>query len=107
MPFFQLVEIVNFNIIRGTVNAEHCANQWKEEKMAKNELKKTGNNFLALENRKGVNRTYMQEQLSGILFVAPSFIGFLVFTLIPVIASLVLSFTEWNFLRGWNAVTTS
>lgn len=105
MPFFQLVEIVNFNIIRGTVNAEHCANQWKEEKMAKNELKKTGNNFLALENRKGVNRTYMQEQLSGILFVAPSFIGFLVFTLIPVIASLVLSFTEWNFLRGWNAVS--
>lgn len=36
----------------------------------------------------------------GVGFILPSFLGFLVFTLIPVIISFFLSFTEWNFLEG-------
>ncbi len=51
----------------------------------------------------GLSR-HAKEQISGMLFVLPSFIGFVIFTLIPVIASLVLSFTQWNFLKGWGAV---
>lgn len=36
----------------------------------------------------------------AILFLAPSFIGFAVFTLLPVVASLALSFVDWNLIRS-------
>lgn len=36
-----------------------------------------------------------REFIAGMLFLAPNTIGFLVFTLIPVVASLVLSFYDW------------
>ena len=41
-----------------------------------------------------------KETLAGAVFILPSFLGFLVFTFLPVIMSLGLSFTEWNFLKG-------
>lgn len=53
----------------------------------------------------GKKKTRRREQISGMLFVLPSFVGFVIFTLIPVIASLILSFTKWNFLKGWNDVS--
>lgn len=37
-------------------------------------------------------------------FILPSFLGFLVFTLIPVIISFVVSFTEWNFMQGFSGI---
>lgn len=40
----------------------------------------------------------------GMAFILPSFIGFLVFTLIPVIISLVLSFCDWNFMSGFEGI---
>lgn len=36
--------------------------------------------------------------LTGWLFLAPSFAGFLVFVLLPVVAALAISFTDWNLL---------
>lgn len=45
-----------------------------------------------------------REMLTGMAFILPSFLGFLVFTLIPVIISLFLSFTKWNFMEGWGAI---
>lgn len=44
------------------------------------------------------------EMLTGIGFILPSLLGFVVFTLIPVIISLFLSFTKWNFMEGWGAI---
>lgn len=41
-----------------------------------------------------------KEALAGAAFILPSFLGFLVFTFLPVVMSLGLSFTEWNFLKG-------
>jgi multiple sugar transport system permease protein len=38
------------------------------------------------------------EALQGYLYIAPWFIGFLIFTAGPLIASLGLSFTEWGFV---------
>jgi multiple sugar transport system permease protein len=38
------------------------------------------------------------EALQGYLYIAPWFIGFLIFTAGPLIASLFLSFTEWGFV---------
>jgi multiple sugar transport system permease protein len=40
-----------------------------------------------------------REAFWGLVFVAPWIIGFLVFTIGPLIASLVLSFTDFNLVR--------
>lgn len=45
-----------------------------------------------------------KEFLVGMGFILPSLLGFLVFTLIPVVISLFLSFTKWNFMEGWGAI---
>ena len=38
------------------------------------------------------------ETIAGYLFLLPNFLGFLVFTSLPVLASLVLSFVDWDIL---------
>lgn len=40
------------------------------------------------------------ETLSGWLFILPSVIGFGILTLIPILFSMLMSFTDWNFLAG-------
>lgn len=42
----------------------------------------------------------MKETLTGYAFVAPALIVFAVLIAFPLIASILLSFTEWNFLSG-------
>lgn len=39
-----------------------------------------------------------REALAGYLFLAPNFIGFLAFTSLPVVASLLLAFASWDIL---------
>lgn len=39
------------------------------------------------------------QQWEGYLFLLPSLLGFLIFVAIPVVASFVLSFVDWNLLR--------
>ena len=46
----------------------------------------------------------IKEQVTGFLFILPGFVGFIAFILIPVAMSLGLSFTEWNFLKGWDGI---
>lgn len=41
-----------------------------------------------------------KEAIAAYGFLAPNLIGFLIFTSIPVLASLVLSFTKWDLLSG-------
>ncbi len=45
-----------------------------------------------------------KEQIAGYLFVAPLMIGLVILTLIPVVSSLLLSFTNWNFVAGIDAI---
>lgn len=52
----------------------------------------------------GSGRTYKGEALAGWLFISPSLIGFIVLVFIPVFFSLYLSFTQWNFLEGFDAI---
>lgn len=56
--------------------------------------------------RKPLKRT-QREFIAGMLFLAPNTIGFLIFTLIPVAASLFLSFYDWPMVgtpsfSGWD-----
>ena len=47
----------------------------------------------------------MSENISGFLFILPSFLGFTVFFLYPVIFSLILSFCKWNLSPGFGKIT--
>ena len=42
-----------------------------------------------------------KDNIAGFLFIAPSLIGFLVFTLFGVVFSIVISFTDWSLLRDF------
>jgi multiple sugar transport system permease protein len=49
----------------------------------------------------------LKTDLAGYAFIAPNIAGFLVFTLFPVLFSLVASFTDWDYTQGlgsmaWN-----
>ena len=45
--------------------------------------------------------------ITGYMFILPNIIGVIIFTLIPIIYSLIISFTDWDFTMGignWNFV---
>src|SRR5699024_7073961 len=44
-------------------------------------------------------------RLTGGLFIMPNLIGFLAFTLIPLIAGIVIAFTDWNVVSGIEGIT--
>jgi multiple sugar transport system permease protein len=52
-------------------------------------------------------RARHREALFGLLFISPWLLGFLIFTVGPMIASLVLSFTDWSILGTAHWVGTS
>ena len=45
-----------------------------------------------------LSRLGTDEGMAGYVFLAPNFLGFLVFTSLPVLTSLILSFTQWDIL---------
>lgn len=45
--------------------------------------------------------TSTREAIGGYAFVLPNFLGFLVFTSLPVIASFLLAFYEWDVITPW------
>jgi len=48
-------------------------------------------------NRKLYKHNYMKkEKIVGFCFLSPNLIGFLLFSFLPIIASLILTFTKWN-----------
>ena len=50
-------------------------------------------------NTKGSKKA-RKDFFTGMGFILPSLLGFLIFTFIPVVISLCLSFTSWNFMEG-------
>ena len=46
-----------------------------------------------------------KENLAGYIFIAPMFIGTSALVLFPIIASLALSFTNWNFVSGFEGAS--
>lgn len=43
----------------------------------------------------------LKTDLTGYAFLLPNITGFLLFTLIPVLFSLFISFTDWDFASGF------
>lgn len=43
-----------------------------------------------------------KESWAGLLFVSPMLIGVTIMTLLPILATLILSFADWNFIAGLN-----
>ncbi|MFB5265240.1 carbohydrate ABC transporter permease [Paenibacillus enshidis] len=44
------------------------------------------------------------ETLAGLLFVGPMLLGVTILVLLPIIATIVLSFADWNFVAVWNGI---
>ena len=44
-------------------------------------------------------RIIRQNMLRGLLFISPAILGFLIFTVFPIISSLFYSFTDYNILQ--------
>ena len=42
-----------------------------------------------------------KRNITGYLFILPNIIGVTLFTLIPMIYSLVMSFTDWDYTKGF------
>ena len=52
-------------------------------------------------------RRQRKTDLTGYLFILPNMLGMILFTLIPMLFSLLISFTDWNFVKGfgnWNYI---
>lgn len=62
------------------------------------------NEVRELQIQKGKRKLRRREAFTGVIFILPSFIGFVLFILIPVVMSLCISFCDWNFLKGWEAI---
>jgi multiple sugar transport system permease protein len=46
-----------------------------------------------------VRTASMREAIMGYLFLTPNLVGFLIFTVLPVIGSLLISFSDWNLIN--------
>lgn len=51
-----------------------------------------------LEAQRRMRRSRRREQLSAYLFLAPNMVGFLIFTLFPLVAAFVISFFNWSLI---------
>ncbi|ACT02673.1 carbohydrate ABC transporter permease [Paenibacillus sp. JDR-2] len=57
-----------------------------------------------LEKPKRVRSLQSGETLAGWLFVSPMLIGVCILVLLPIVATIVLSFADWNFVQGWKGL---
>ena len=48
--------------------------------------------------KKSAMKTRTRDTIAFFLFISPWLIGFVVFTIVPMLASLFISFTDWNIL---------
>lgn len=56
------------------------------------------------EGKRRLNSLQRGETLWGLLFVSPMLIGVTILVLLPILATLVLGFADWNFVQGWEGI---
>jgi multiple sugar transport system permease protein len=57
-----------------------------------------------VKKHRSFTRQRLMENLMGYVFVGPTVIGLMVLTFFPIVASILLSLTNWNFVAGFNSV---
>lgn len=62
-----------------------------------------------MRDKPGKSRLRLIETLYGYLFTGPMLLGLLIFTILPILATIVFSVTDWSFIAGvdkikWNGV---
>ncbi|WP_240415872.1 carbohydrate ABC transporter permease [Paenibacillus periandrae] len=55
-----------------------------------------------VQKKRKSSKEQWREDLAGYLFIGPLLIGLFILTLFPIIASFLLSFTNWNFVAGFS-----
>lgn len=50
--------------------------------------------------RHKMTKRQKREAMTGYLFIAPSFLGFIALSLFPLVMTVILSFSEWNLVSG-------
>ena len=58
-----------------------------------------------LSMKKKKPRSLTDDGWKGFLFVAPNLLGFMIFTVIPVVFAFGISFTSWDFYRGFDGLS--
>ena len=56
---------------------------------------------------KAVMNKQLRTDLVGYSFILPNIIGVVLFTIIPIVYSFIISFTDWDFTHGignWNFI---
>lgn len=53
--------------------------------------------------RASTQKISLRQTVGGYMFIMPNFLGFLVFTSLPVLASFFLSFYEWDVITPWSS----
>jgi multiple sugar transport system permease protein len=57
-----------------------------------------------MKKHRSFTRQRLIENVMGYVFVGPTVIGLMVLTFFPIVASILLSLTNWNFVAGFNSV---
>lgn len=65
---------------------------------------KVNEHQLRKERLKSMKKNNVSETITGYIFIGPLAIGLLVLTLIPIIISIVLSFTSWSLVQGLHGI---
>ncbi|MCU6795099.1 MULTISPECIES: carbohydrate ABC transporter permease [Paenibacillus] len=60
------------------------------------------NDLQKAQKKRKSSKEQWREDLAGYLFIGPLLIGLFILTLFPIIASFLLSFTNWNFVAGFS-----
>lgn len=50
------------------------------------------------------SRALLRDMTAGYLFILPSFLGFILFSLFPLILTVILSFSDWNLVSGLSGI---
>lgn len=68
--------------------------------MSTKELKTTVRASPTSTKKKRESSSAKKEKWAGLFFIAPQFIGTSILVIIPIIATLFISFTDWTFIQG-------
>ncbi|SFL01295.1 multiple sugar transport system permease protein [Paenibacillus sp. 1_12] len=59
---------------------------------------------IAVRPKRKIRKDILQENIAGWLFLSLNLIGYVIFKLVPIIISLIFSFSDWNLVSGLKGI---